>query len=55
MARDFDERQGEAGQLEAFLEETCLVNDTDAWETETDRVTPARNRWHPPRRQTGWT
>jgi len=39
VARDFDERQGEAGQLEAFLEETCLVNDTDAWETEADRVT----------------
>ena len=39
VARDFDERQGEAGQLEAFLEETCLVNDTDAWETDADRVT----------------
>ena len=25
--------------MEAFLEETCLVNDTDAWETEVDRVT----------------
>jgi DNA helicase II / ATP-dependent DNA helicase PcrA len=25
--------------LEAFLEETCLVNDTDAWETDVDRVT----------------
>ena len=39
VARDFDERQGEAGQLEAFLEETSLVNDTDAWETDADRVT----------------
>jgi DNA helicase-2/ATP-dependent DNA helicase PcrA len=39
VARDFDERRGEAGQLEAFLEETCLVNDTDAWETDSDRVT----------------
>jgi DNA helicase II / ATP-dependent DNA helicase PcrA len=39
VARDFDDRQGEAGQLEAFLEETSLVNDTDAWETDADRVT----------------
>ncbi len=46
VARDFDERRPPlrggargAGQLEAFLEETCLVNDTDAWETEADRVT----------------
>jgi DNA helicase-2/ATP-dependent DNA helicase PcrA len=39
VARDFDERRGGAGQLEAFLEETCLVNDTDAWETDADRVT----------------
>jgi DNA helicase II / ATP-dependent DNA helicase PcrA len=39
VARDFDERQGGTGQLEAFLEETCLVSDTDAWETEADRVT----------------
>jgi DNA helicase-2/ATP-dependent DNA helicase PcrA len=39
VARDFDERKGEAGQLEAFLEETSLVNDTDAWETDSDRVT----------------
>jgi DNA helicase II / ATP-dependent DNA helicase PcrA len=39
VARDFDERRGEAGQLEAFLEETCLVNDTDAWEVDADRVT----------------
>ncbi len=39
VARDFDERQHSAGQLEVFLEETSLVNDTDAWETEVDRVT----------------
>ena len=39
VARDFDERRGGAGQLEAFLEETCLVNDTDAWQTDADRVT----------------
>jgi DNA helicase II / ATP-dependent DNA helicase PcrA len=39
VARQFDERQGEAGRLEAFLEETSLVNDTDAWETDADRVT----------------
>ncbi len=49
VARDFDERRGfSTGQadrpsasshLEAFLEETCLVNDTDAWETDADRVT----------------
>jgi DNA helicase-2/ATP-dependent DNA helicase PcrA len=39
VARDFDERHGEGSQLEAFLEETCLVNDTDAWETDADRVT----------------
>ena len=39
VARDFDERRNDTGQLEAFLEETCLVNDTDAWETDVDRVT----------------
>lgn len=39
VARDFDERHGGVGQLEAFLEETCLVNDTDAWEVDADRVT----------------
>jgi DNA helicase-2/ATP-dependent DNA helicase PcrA len=39
VARDFDERSGGTGQIEAFLEETCLVNDTDAWEVEADRVT----------------
>lgn len=40
VARDFDERHGGGShQLEAFLEETCLVNDTDDWQTESDRVT----------------
>jgi DNA helicase II / ATP-dependent DNA helicase PcrA len=39
VARDFDERRGGPDQLEAFLEETCLVSDTDAWETDADRVT----------------
>ncbi len=49
VARDFDERRGvsvgqvanlsQADHLEAFLEETCLVNDTDAWQTDADRVT----------------
>jgi DNA helicase-2/ATP-dependent DNA helicase PcrA len=38
VARDFDERAGDSGGLEAFLEDTCLVSDTDAWETEADRV-----------------
>ncbi len=40
VARDFDERHGGGSrQLEAFLEETCLVNDTDDWEIQSDRVT----------------
>ncbi|MBN1393584.1 MAG: UvrD-helicase domain-containing protein [Pirellulales bacterium] len=39
VARDFDERHEGAGNLEAFIEETSLVSDTDAWETEADRVT----------------
>lgn len=39
VAREFDERQPGQGHLEAFLEETSLVNDTDDWEVETDRVT----------------
>lgn len=39
VAREFDERHDEKQQLEAFLEETALVNDTDAWGEETDRVT----------------
>jgi DNA helicase-2/ATP-dependent DNA helicase PcrA len=40
VARDFDERHGGGSyQLEAFLEETSLVNDTDDWQLEADRVT----------------
>jgi len=41
VAREFDERHAsdQNGTLEAFLEETSLVNDTDAWETDSDRVT----------------
>ncbi len=45
VAREFDERHPGAGELppggnlEAFLEETALVNDTDEWETQLDRVT----------------
>ncbi|MEE9602773.1 MAG: UvrD-helicase domain-containing protein, partial [Thermoguttaceae bacterium] len=39
VARDYDERTDGGGQLEGFLEETCLVNDTDAWEVDSDRVT----------------
>jgi DNA helicase-2/ATP-dependent DNA helicase PcrA len=39
VARQFDERHGGRGPLDAFLEETCLVNDTDDWEQSVDRVT----------------
>ena len=39
VAREFDERHTGEGNLEAFLEESSLVNDTDDWETEVDRVT----------------
>ncbi len=39
VAREYDERRGKAAELEAFLEETCLVNETDAWEVDADRVT----------------
>ncbi len=40
VAREFDERHAdEEHQLETFLEETSLVNDTDAWADETDCVT----------------
>lgn len=38
VARQFDERRGEATGLEAFLEETSLVSDTDDWQEEQDRV-----------------
>jgi DNA helicase-2/ATP-dependent DNA helicase PcrA len=39
VAREFDERHPGTGHLEAFLEETALVNDTDDWQSERDRVT----------------
>jgi len=38
-ARQFDERHPGDGALESFLEESCLVNETDAWEAADDRVT----------------
>jgi DNA helicase-2/ATP-dependent DNA helicase PcrA len=38
-AREFDEMHPGHGALEAFLEQAALINDTDAWEVEDDRVT----------------
>jgi DNA helicase-2/ATP-dependent DNA helicase PcrA len=38
-AREFDEQTPGEGHLEEFLEQVCLVNDTDAWEDASDRVT----------------
>jgi DNA helicase-2/ATP-dependent DNA helicase PcrA len=38
-ARQFDERYAGDAPLEGFLEEASLVNDTDAWEVDDDRVT----------------
>jgi DNA helicase-2/ATP-dependent DNA helicase PcrA len=38
-AREFDERFVGDNPLEAFLEQACLVNDTDGWEVDDDRVT----------------
>jgi len=38
-AGEFDAQHPEDGGLEAFLEETALVNDVDDWEEETDKVT----------------
>jgi DNA helicase-2/ATP-dependent DNA helicase PcrA len=38
-AREFGEQNPGPNQLESFLEQACLVNDTDAWETSNDRVT----------------
>ncbi len=38
-AREFDERNPGDGHLEEFLENVCLVNDTDAFEEALDRVT----------------
>jgi len=39
VAREFDEKHNGEAHLEAFLEEACLVNDTDNWDVEVDRVT----------------
>jgi DNA helicase-2/ATP-dependent DNA helicase PcrA len=38
-ARQFDEQHGDGGGLEAYLERTWLVNETDDWDAETDKVT----------------
>lgn len=38
-AREFDERHPDDGGLEVFLEEACLVNETDDWDLDDDRVT----------------
>ena len=38
-AREFDEQHGEEGGLEAFLEQASLVNDTDAWDSRSQKVT----------------
>jgi DNA helicase-2/ATP-dependent DNA helicase PcrA len=38
-ARQFDEQNPGPGQLEAFLEQSSLVSDTDAWELDDDRAT----------------
>ncbi|HET6880654.1 MAG TPA: UvrD-helicase domain-containing protein [Pirellulales bacterium] len=37
-AREFDELAPGEAHLEEFLEEVCLVNDVDAWESSDDRV-----------------
>jgi DNA helicase II / ATP-dependent DNA helicase PcrA len=38
-ARQFDEHNTGGGQLETYLENAWLVNETDDWETESDKVT----------------
>ncbi|QEG34589.1 ATP-dependent helicase [Bythopirellula goksoeyrii] len=38
-ARQFDEKNPGGGQLETYLENAWLVNETDDWESETDKVT----------------
>jgi len=38
-ARQFDEEQPGGGRLEEYLERTWLVNETDNWDTQTDKVT----------------
>ncbi|HWB09073.1 MAG TPA: UvrD-helicase domain-containing protein [Pirellulales bacterium] len=37
-AREFDEQTPGEGHLEEFLENVCLVNDVDVWESSDDRV-----------------
>jgi DNA helicase-2/ATP-dependent DNA helicase PcrA len=37
--REFDEQHPNDGGLENFLEQACLTNDIDGWDTESDRVT----------------
>ncbi|HVX12512.1 MAG TPA: UvrD-helicase domain-containing protein [Pirellulales bacterium] len=37
-AREFDELTPGEGHLEEFLEDVCLINDVDVWETSDDRV-----------------
>ncbi len=39
VAREFDERHGEESNLESFLENSALINDTDDWSGQADRVT----------------
>jgi DNA helicase-2/ATP-dependent DNA helicase PcrA len=38
-SRQFDEQNPGGGQLEEYLERAWLVNETDDWETETDKAT----------------
>jgi DNA helicase II / ATP-dependent DNA helicase PcrA len=38
-ARQFDEQNPGGGRLEEYLERTWLVNETDDWETDTEKVT----------------
>jgi DNA helicase-2/ATP-dependent DNA helicase PcrA len=38
-ARQFDEQNPGGGRLEEYLERSWLVNDTDNWDTETEKVT----------------
>lgn len=38
-ARQFDEQNSGGGQLETYLENAWLVNETDDWESEIDKVT----------------
>ncbi len=38
-AREFDRQYEEPGALEAFLEQASLVNDTDAWDSQSQKVT----------------